>query len=75
MNTGNIPEGLKLTEDEAYALLNLCLTSPNGLDTISERALRKLAEYCTSGCNNSDNLLSIHPQSFHMTRELGKAGA
>lgn len=52
MNTGRNPEGLRLTEEEAYALLSLCLTSPNMLDQDSERALRKLADYCTSQCNS-----------------------
>ncbi len=51
MTTGN-PGGLKLTEEEAYALLGLCLTSPQSLDANSERALRKLAEYCTSSNTN-----------------------
>ncbi len=72
MNTGHKPEGLRLTEEEAYALLSLCLTSPNGLDAISERALRKLAEYCTSECNCSDTHI-IH-RSQYRTQEL-TAGA
>lgn len=37
---------LMLTEEEAFAILGLCLTSPQALDTISESALRKLADYC-----------------------------
>lgn len=41
------PEGLVLTEEEAFALLSLCLTSPNRLDKTSEKALHKLAEYCS----------------------------
>lgn len=73
MNTGSNPEGLRLTEEEAYSLLNLCLTSPNGLDAVSERALRKLAEYCTSSSNTETHI--IHPQNFRLTRELNKAGA
>jgi hypothetical protein len=72
MNSGK-PEGLKLTEEEAYALLGLCLTSPNGLDTTSERALRKLAEYCTTRSNPSDNH-KTEPRNFRL-QELGKAGA
>jgi hypothetical protein len=74
MNTGQKPEGLLLTEEEAYSLLSLCLTSPNGLDAISERALRKLAEYCTSGSNTSNTHI-IQPRDHYRTRELGKAGA
>lgn len=53
MTTGH-PEGLKLTEEEAFSLLGLCMTSPQRLDAISERALRKLAEYCTARCNRKD---------------------
>jgi hypothetical protein len=37
--------GLILTEEEAFSLLSLCMTSPNKLDITSERALRKLADY------------------------------
>ena len=43
---------LELDEEEAYALLGLCMTSPCRLDADSERALRKLAEYCLSHSNN-----------------------
>ena len=71
MTNGNIPSGLKLTEEEAFALLGLCLTSPIGLDPISERALRKLAEYCSSTGNHK----SIASAALHPIRELGKAGA
>lgn len=38
--------GLELTEDEALALLSLCMMSPEKLDATSEKALRKLADYC-----------------------------
>jgi hypothetical protein len=74
MTTGNEPEGLRLTEEEAYALLNLCLTSPQGLDATSERAMRKLAEYCTSSSNSTSHSF-IDPQSFRSRRELDRAGA
>lgn len=37
---------LELTEDEAYALLSLCLTSDMTLDQQSELAMKKLAEFC-----------------------------
>lgn len=67
---GNHPDGLKLTEEEAFALLGLCLTSPNGLDPTSEKAMRKLADYCSKG-----NHSSIRPTGYHLAREIGKAGA
>lgn len=70
MPIGNIPEGLKLTEEEAFALLGLCLTSASGLDSTSERAMKKLAEYCSHS-----NPSNIRPSSYHVARELGKAGA
>ena len=71
MTNGVLPSGLKLTEEEAFALLGLCLTSPNGLDPVSERALRKLAEYCSYTSNHK----SIASSVMHPLRELGKAGA
>jgi hypothetical protein len=55
MKSGTIPEGLRLTEEEAFSLLSLCLTSPNRLDITSERALRKLAEYCTKRSNSFES--------------------
>ncbi len=70
MPVGNIPEGLRLTEEEAFALLGLCLTSPNGLDVTSEKAIKKLAEFCSKG-----NHPSIRPSSYHLARETGKTGA
>lgn len=48
-------EDLMLSEDEAYALLSLCLTSPNRLDSTSEKALRKLAKFCTESSNHHNN--------------------
>ena len=42
------PDRLELTEDEAYALLSLCMMSDLALDAQSERALQKLAEFCKS---------------------------
>jgi hypothetical protein len=65
--------GLKLTEEEAFALLGLCLTSPMGLDSNAENALRKLAEYCTSESNHRNITLETH--SCHAGRELREAGA
>ncbi|MBX3118826.1 MAG: hypothetical protein KF784_07150 [Fimbriimonadaceae bacterium] len=46
MTTSLKQAGLDLTEEEALALLTMCLTSPNGFDKTSEAALKKLAEYC-----------------------------
>ncbi len=63
------PEGLQLTEEEAFALLGLCLTSPTGLDSVSEKALRKLADYCSSS-----TCYSWKPTKYHLACELGKAG-
>lgn len=73
MTTGDKPEGLKLTEDEACALLGLCLTSPMGLDTNSERALRKLAEFCSQNSNLYHR--SIPPHLLPREQKLEKAGA
>ena len=61
MPIGDNPGGLKLTEEEAFALLGLCLTSPNGLDNTSEKALRKLAEYCSKGRSSHHSI--IHASS------------
>ncbi len=72
MPTGDLPGGLSLTEEEAYALLGLCLTSPQGLDAVSERALRKLADFCSRGQLHSNH--SLEPHSYS-ARELDKAGA
>lgn len=65
MTTGH-PEGLKLTEEEAFSLLGMCLTSPQSLDAISERALRKLAEYCTTR-SNSTEIIHKQPQAIHLS--------
>jgi len=70
MPVGTILDGLKLTEEEAFALLGLCLTSTNRLDPTSEKAIKKLAEYCSQG-----NHPSIRPTTYHLARETGKAGA
>jgi hypothetical protein len=61
MATGNHnPAGFKLTEEEAFALLAMCLTSPHGLDATSEQALRKLAEYCIStSTHNHHNSIEL----------------
>lgn len=49
------PDRLELTEDEAYTLLSLCMTSELPLDAQSERALRKLADFCKSHKNKNSN--------------------
>lgn len=49
------PDRLELTEDEAYALLSLCMTSDMALDPQSEQAMRKLAEFCKSHKNAKSN--------------------
>lgn len=64
MTTGQ-PEGLRLTEEEAYSILALAMTSPQGLDATSERALRKLAEYCTRTHSKSSHY--HQPQSIRLS--------
>lgn len=49
------PDRLELTEDEAYSLLSLCLTSDLAMDAQSEQAVRKLAEFCKSHKNATSN--------------------
>jgi len=41
-----IRERLELTEDEAFALLALAMTSEMALDKDSEKAVKKLVDYC-----------------------------
>ncbi len=55
MKVGTLPNNLQLTQEEAFALLSLCMTSPNKLDGLSEQALQKLAAYCAQ---SSPDLLS-----------------
>ncbi len=72
MTTGNT-EGLQLSEEEAYSILTLCLTSPQGLDAVSEKALRKLAAYCSAKKNASSN--HINPShNPPLKLELNQAG-
>lgn len=42
-----LKDQLRLTEDEALALLGLCMTSPGPVDAVAVQAMRKLAEYCS----------------------------
>jgi hypothetical protein len=65
-------EGLKLTEEEAFSLLGLCLTSPQKLDGISEAALRKLAEFCSRKVSYHS---SVQPRTIRYQCELDQAGA
>ena len=68
MTVAQIPIGLQLTEEEAFALLGLCMTSPQRLDALSEKALKKLAVFCKS--RHIDN--SNHHMSAQC--ELDEAG-
>lgn len=53
-------KGLELSADEAFALLQLALTSPQKLDAESERAIHKLADFCRR--SNHDQAGSSLPQ-------------
>lgn len=67
MPIGAIQEALRLTEDEAFAILSLCLTSPQKLDGTSERALQKLADFCSShGMANNSNHTIKEQDSRHV---------
>lgn len=48
MNTGE-PAGLRLTKEEAFALLGLCMVSPGVVDPTTALALRKLAKFASQG--------------------------
>jgi hypothetical protein len=48
MLEGQMSDRLQLTDDEAFALLSLCMLSEHELDALSERAIRKLADFCRS---------------------------
>ena len=54
MNSNN-NRGLKLTEEEAYALLSLCITSPVVVDETAQVAILKLAEYCSKRSEPSNH--------------------
>ena len=51
----NQNRGLKLTEEEAYALLSLCITSPVAVDETAQVAILKLAEYCSQSREPSNH--------------------
>jgi hypothetical protein len=73
MTAGKNPAGLELTEEEAFQLLELCLTSPQKLNSTSERALRKLADYCLQvGHLKKQSSLFLGPAG--VARELEQAG-
>lgn len=59
---------LELSEDEAYALLALAMTSGLKIDSESEKAVRKLADYCKSHSTNS------HHKKKSADCELSEAG-
>ena len=69
MNTGK-PAGLQLTEDEAYALLELAMVSPGLLDAAASQALEKLARYCSQRRGQS-----IYHRADFDAGELIRAGA
>ncbi len=50
---------LELSEDEAFALLTLAVTSGVPLDSTSEKAVQKLAEYCKSHQRTHSNRQSM----------------
>lgn len=69
MSSGRLcPTGIELTEEEAFSLLALCMTSPQRLDATSEKALRKLAEFCKSRAPGSSNYIT---QAVEKLEEAG----
>ncbi len=75
MSVEGEPAGLKLTEEEAYSLLVMCLMSPHGIDKTTESALRKLAEYCAAASTNRKHP-SIHLYDPEASQsEVNKAGS
>lgn len=56
-------KGLELTAEEAFAILDLCMTSPDKLDATAERAMHKLAEFCRHR--------SATPGAFECNERLG----
>lgn len=51
--------GLRLSEEEAYALLGLAIASPGLLDKSSASALEKLARYCAQCGAQSHHLADL----------------
>ena len=64
MNSKNIG-GLRLTEEEAYALLSLCITSPVAVDETAQVAILKLAEYCSQRSETSNH------KEIHLSSAVG----
>ncbi|MCH7905138.1 MAG: hypothetical protein IH944_11340 [Armatimonadetes bacterium] len=46
MVDGHNPEHLEFTEEEAFALLTICMLYETPLDAVTESAVQKLAHYC-----------------------------
>lgn len=51
----NLTDRLELTEEEAFALLTLCIMSESKMDAESERAFQKLAEFCKKHKSSKSN--------------------
>lgn len=64
---GSVHDKLELSEDEAFALLTLAMTSEMALDPDSEKAVKKLVEYCKKHQRN-------HNQQPALDCELVGAG-
>lgn len=69
-----IQDGLQLSEEEAYAILTLCLTSPQALDATSEKAIRKLAAYCTAQRQAHSHHKENADENKVVKLELNRAG-
>lgn len=65
---------LRLTDEEATALLGLCLSSPFALDAVSEKALRKLADYCARNSNSIGSSSIARSPNDDLNCEPVKAG-
>lgn len=72
MTNGTSLAGLVLTEEEAFALLVMCLTSPHGIDRTTESALKKLAAHCADLSNHTHSLSLFEART---NREVKEAGA
>jgi hypothetical protein len=55
-------ERLNLKEEEAFALLELCMTSTQQLNATSELALRKLANYCKDSHHSTPEVNEEEPR-------------
>lgn len=55
MTLGITPDRLELTEEEALTLLSLCMLSEANFDAESEKAIRKLADFCRSHTHTKRN--------------------